>query len=198
MGTRDPRIDDYIDSSADFAKPILRYVREVVHAACPDVVETVKWRFPHFDYKGMMCSMAAFKEHCTLGFWNHELVVGGKRVEGATGSFGRITSLEELPSKKVLAGYVKKAMELRDAGTKPTRSPAKKRKKPEAVVPEDLAEALKKNKRAAEAFAAFGPSHRREYVDWITEAKRPETRAGRVATTVEWLLEGKHRNWKYQ
>src|SRR5262245_6764703 len=139
MAARDPRIDAYIAKSAEFARPILAHLREVVHAACPDVEETMKWSFPHFQYKGMLCSMAAFKEHCAFGFWKSSLVLGeGHEAEKAMGQFGRITKLSELPSKKVLSGYIKKAMELNDAGVKsPTR--AKKAPKPELAVPDDLA-----------------------------------------------------------
>jgi uncharacterized protein YdeI (YjbR/CyaY-like superfamily) len=203
MGNRDPRIDAYIEKSADFAQPILRHVREVVHAACPDVEETMKWSFPHFDYKGIMVSMAAFKAHCTLGFWHANEVLGPGAEEGAMGQFGRITSMKDLPSKKVLTGYVKKAMALKDAGVKPewaarraTRAKARA-KKPDIEVPAELAVALKRNKKAATTFEKFSPSHRREYVEWITEAKREATRDKRIAQTVAWLAEGKPRNWKY-
>lgn len=208
MAKSDPRIDAYIDKSADFAQPILRHIRDVVHTACPDVEETMKWSFPHFDYKGIMVAMAAFKAHCTLNFWHAKEVMGPDAQEGAMGQFGRITSVKDLPSKKVLTGYVKKAMALKDAGVKPSwaadraakakaKSKATPKKKAEADVPEDLAAALAKSKKAAGTFAGFSPSHRREYVEWITEAKREATRAKRVAQTVEWLAEGKPRNWKY-
>jgi len=196
MGTRDPRVDAYIDESADFAQPILRHIREVVHAACPDVEETMKWSFPHFDYKGMFCSMAAFKEHCTMGFWHGEAVVGDEARNGGMGQFGRIRSVKDLPSKRVLTGYLKKAMALKDAGVKPKRA-SRPRKATPVEVPDDLTAALKRDKRAATTFEGFSPSHRREYVEWITEAKRMETRARRVAQTVAWLAEGKPRNWKH-
>jgi len=196
MGTRDPRIDAYIDKSADFAQPILRHLREVVHSACPDVEETWKWSFPHFDYKGIMCNMAAFKSHCTFGFWNAEEVVGGDAKDGGMGQFGRITSMEDLPPKKVLVGYVRKAMALKDAGVTPKRAARPKKAAP-VEIPDDLAAALAQNAKAATTFQGFSPSHRREYVEWITEAKREETRARRVAQAVAWLAEGKPRNWKY-
>jgi hypothetical protein len=199
MGKRDPRVDAYIEKSADFARPILTHIREVVHAACPDVEEKMKWSFPHFDYKGMMCSMAAFKAHCTLGFWKPELVLGDDAREGGMGHFGRLTSVGDLPSRTVLAGYVKKAMALNDAGVKPARAArAKKTVRPEAVVPDDLAAALKKNKKARATFEGFSSSHRREYIEWIAGAKRVETRAKRIATALEWLEEGKHHNWRYE
>ena len=199
MATRDPRIDAYIEKSADFAQPILRHIRDVVHAACPDVEETMKWSFPHFMYKGMLCGMSAFKQHAAFGFWKGKLIVddAGNSVEDAMGQFGRITRIADLPPKKTLSAYVKKAMAFNDAGVKsPTRVKSAK-PKPEATVPDDLAAALKKNAKARKTFAAFSPSARREYIEWITEAKRETTRVQRLATTLEWLAEGKQRNWKY-
>lgn len=198
VGSRDPRVDAYIENSAEFSKPILTYVREIVHEACPEAEETLKWGFPHFTYRGILCSMASFKAHCTLNFWRGEEVVGPSTVsKEAMGQFGRLTSVKDLPAKKVLMDYVTKATALNEAGTP---SPVSKRAKPkgEAEVPEDLLAALKKNKKARATFDGFPPGQRREYVDWITEAKRPETRANRLATTLEWLAEGKRRNWKYE
>ena len=199
MGKRDSRIDAYIAKSADFAKPILKHVRDVVHTACPDVEETMKWNSPHFDYKGeMMCGMAAFKAHCALGFWKGSLVVGkaGNRSDEAMGQMGRITSVADLPSKKVLTGYIKKAMELNDAGIKVKRSKGPARTP--LPTPPDLARALKSNPAAQEAFVRFSPSARREYVEWLLEAKTEATRARRLATAIEWIGEGKARHWKYQ
>jgi uncharacterized protein YdeI (YjbR/CyaY-like superfamily) len=200
MGTRDPRIDAYIAKSADFAQPILVHIRETVHAACPDVTETMKWSMPHFDYKGIMCAMAAFKQHATFGFWKGALIdgLGPNRANGgdAMGQLGKITSVKDLPSRKVLTGYVKAAMRLNDDGVviaKPRKAP-----KPEAKIPAELAAALKKNRRAAAEFEKFPPGQRREYAEWIAEAKRDETKATRVVQAVEWIAEGKTRNWKYE
>lgn len=201
MATRDPRIDAYIERSADFAKPILGHLREVVHAACPDVQETMKWSFPHFEYKGILCSMAAFKAHCAFTFWSGSEVLGSDAKDGAMGHLGRITSLRDLPPKRTLAGYVKKAMALKDAGVKPAwaKARAAKAKSTEVLVPDELsaALALKKNLKAKKVFDAFPPSHKREYCEWIAEGKRPETRLKRAAQAVEWIAEGKQRNWKY-
>lgn len=197
MPSRDPRIDAYIENAAEFARPILRHLREVVHRGCPDVEETMRWSFPHFDHKGMMCSMAAFKEHCTFGFRKPELVLGDAGKEGGMGQFGRITSVEDLPSKKVLIGYVKDAMRLNDEGVKPKRAQRPGKAKEEVDVPDELAAALKRNAKARATFEAFSPSHRREYVEWITEAKREHTRARRIEQAVAWMAEGKARNWKY-
>ena len=196
MSMRDPRIDAYIEKSEDFAKPILEHLREVVHEACPEVEETVRWSFPHFDYKGMMCSMAAFKAHCTFGFWNPELVVGGGASgEKAMGEFGRITAVSDLPSEDALRAYVRKAMALKDSGAKRPR--VRTDRKPPFTVPVDLKRALAASPVAEETFRRFSPGRRREYVEWITEAKREETRARRLAQAVEWMAEGKPRNWKY-
>jgi uncharacterized protein YdeI (YjbR/CyaY-like superfamily) len=198
MGKRDPRVTAYIKDSAPFARPILKHLRELVHAACPEAHETMKWSFPHFEYHGVLCSMASFQKHCAFGFWKGSLILDGRgRPAEAMGQFGRITKIADLPSKKALTGYVKKAMALNERGVKsPTRS--KPRATAKAVkVPADLAAALAKNRRARAVFEKFPPGHRREYVEWITEAKREETRARRLATAIEWLAEGKSRNWKY-
>ena len=194
MGNRDPRIDAYIAKSADFAKPVLEYLREVVHSAVPDVEETVKWSMPAFYYKGPLCNMAAFKAHCAFGFWKGSLVVGDA-ARDAMGHMGRITSLKDLPPKKELVRLVKEAAKLNDEGVKVPRAvrPAKK----PAKTPDDLAAALARNKKASAAFEGFSPSQRREYIEWITEAKAEETRKRRVAQAVEWIAEGKSRNWKY-
>jgi len=195
MTKRDPRVDEYIANAADFARPILEHLRVLVHRTCPAVEETVKWRMPSFDYHGLMCGMAAFKQHCTFSFWKERLVVGDAADAGAHGQFGRIQRLQDLPSDKVLCGYIKKAMQLNESGTSTPR--ARSSPRPPPATPDDLAAALKKNKKAAGTFAAFSASCKREYVEWITEAKREDTRAKRVATAVEWMAEGKQRNWKY-
>ena len=194
MGTKDPRIDAYIAKSADFAKPILEHLREVVHTACPGVEETMKWSMPHFMYEGMLCGMAAFKQHCTFGFWKGSLIFDEKKP--GMGHLGTIRSLADLPPKKVLVSYVKKAAKLNEEGVQVKRTP-KAAKKP-LPVPDDLAAALKRSKPARTTFEEFSPSHRREYIEWITEAKTDATRERRLATTIEWLEEGKGRHWKYQ
>jgi uncharacterized protein YdeI (YjbR/CyaY-like superfamily) len=196
MGKPDPRVDAYIAKSADFAKPILLHLRKLVHTACPEVEETIKWSFPHFDYKGMMCSMASFKGHCAFGFWKSSLVLDGDADRNAMGHFGRITSLDDLPPDKTLVAYVKKAAALNAGGVKIEKKRAAPRKPPK--VPADLAAALRTNAAARKTFDAFSPSHRREYIEWITEAKTDTTRAKRLQTTLGWLAEGKARNWKYE
>lgn len=203
-----PRVDAYIENAAPFAQPILEHLRRVIHAACPEVVETVKWSMPHFEYRGNLCGMAAFKAHATFGFWLDELVLGGRgagsRESGATtkpeeamGQFGRLTSVADLPSEAVLRKLIEKAMGLNEAGVK--RVVARSNKpKPAARIPADLAAALRKNAPARQTWEGFSPSHRREYIEWLVEAKRPETRERRLATTLAQLAAGKSRHWKYQ
>jgi uncharacterized protein YdeI (YjbR/CyaY-like superfamily) len=200
MGKRDKRIDTYILKSADFAIPILNHLRELIHAACPEVEETMKWSFPHFDYKGTMCSMASFKQHCAFGFWKAALMkdktlVDNAKRETAMGHLGRITSLKDLPTDKKMIAYIKEAMKLNVAGVKVEKV---KMAKKEIPIPDYFAKALAKNKKAKKVFDDFSPSHRREYLEWITEAKTEVTREKRMETTLEWLEAGKARNWKYK
>ena len=197
MGSKDPRIDAYIAKSADFAKPILSHIRKLVHANCPDVSETMKWSMPFFEYKGgIFCNVAAFKQHCAFGFWLGDLLKIDAKADKAMGQFGRIASLADLPGDKEFASILKAAMKLHDAGAKaPSRSkPAEKK---ELSVPDYFLAALKKNKKALATFEGFGYSNKKEYVEWITEAKTDATRDKRLAQAVEWMAEGKVKNWKY-
>ena len=197
MPTIDPRVDEYIAKSAEFAQPILIHLREVIHAACPEVKETIKWSMPNFDYHGIMCNMAAFKQHCAFGFWKAELLLADEDDKGkeAMGQFGRITSVKDLPSKKVLTAYVKKAMKLNEAGVKVAKPKAAPR---ELAVPDYFIAALEANPAAYEVFNNFSTSAKREYCEWLTEAKTEATRDKRMAQAVEWIAEGKKRNWKYE
>jgi uncharacterized protein YdeI (YjbR/CyaY-like superfamily) len=202
MKNADPRIDAYIGKAAGFAKPILRHLRKLVREACPEAEETMKWSSPAFVCRGkILCGMAAFKEHCTFGFWHQGMsaVLGadGEKSDAAMGSFGRVTSLDDLPSDNKMALYIKKAAALNESDAPARPRPAKRPAAP-LTVPEDLAAGLKKNKAAAATFEKVSPSRRKEYIEWITEAKRDETRQKRLATTLEWLAEGKTRNWKYE
>ena len=194
----DPRIDAYIAKSAEFAKPILTRIRKVVHAGCPDVVEGLKWASPHFDYKGIFCGMAAFKQHCIFGFWKHKLLVQRGLIDPkdkAMGQYGRITSLDDLPSEAQLIRVVRAAAKLNDEGVKVPRAP--KAKKPPLRTPPYVTKALKKNAKALATFKGFSPSNQREYVEWITDAKTDGTRTRRLDTAVTWMAQGKSRNWKY-
>ena len=198
MGKKDPRVDAYIAAAPDFARPILKHLRALVHRGCPEVEETMKWSFPHFDHRGIMCGLAAFKRHCAFGFWKAKMIVDPKtnRSAEAMGQFGRITELRDLPSDAAILAMVREAARLNEEGIAVPRRKAAPKK--EAVVPPDLAGALRATKGASAAFDAFSPSKRREYVDWIGEAKTEETRRRRLATAVEWIAEGKSRNWKYE
>jgi uncharacterized protein YdeI (YjbR/CyaY-like superfamily) len=197
MPTTDPRVDAYIANSAAFAQPILAHLREVIHAACPQVEETIKWSMPHFEYQGLLCNFASFKQHCAFGFWKGELLLAAEDDKGreAMGQFGRITSIKDLPPKKILTAYIKKAMKLNEEGVKAVRA------KPAAralVVPDYFLAALEANPAAYEVFNGFPPSAQRDYCDWLTEAKTEATRNKRMAQAVEWIAEGKRRHWKYE
>ncbi|WP_046656281.1 YdeI/OmpD-associated family protein [Lysobacter capsici] len=219
MSQTDPRIDAYIAQAAPFAQPILEHLRAVVHAACPQVEETIKWGMPSFVYGGkILCGMGAFKQHATFGFWQGASVVGAspERSREAMGQFGRLTRVGDLPGKRELSKLLKQAMVLIDARGKKTAGkpaanktpagrtatsdvPASKTRapKPPVVIPDDLAAAFKKNAKARATYAAFSVSQQREYVEWIESAKREQTRSDRVAQAVEWMADGKIRNWKY-
>lgn len=199
MGKSDPRIDAYIAKSAGFAQPILKRIREVVHAACPDVEETLKWSCPTFMHHGILCGMAAFKQHAAFNLWKGALIVDSDKDRAAMGQFGRLTALSDLPSTRRLTEYIRRAMALNEDGVKvpKVRKPGLERKVVPTQPPADLAAALKKNARARATFEGLSPSHKREYVEWITEAKRDETRARRLTQAIEMLAEGKTRNWKY-
>lgn len=199
MATKDPRVDSYIAESAEFARPILKHFRKLIHQGCPAAVETIKWRFPFFDYHGLLCGFASFKAHCALFFWRDidvsRWLTNAHIAGGGMAQLGKITSMADLPSDSVLLACVREAVEQRDAPTskiKRVRKPGK-----ELPVPADLKKALAANAKAAETFKNFAPSHRREYLEWISDAKRPETREKRLNTTIEWLTEGKSQNWKY-
>jgi uncharacterized protein YdeI (YjbR/CyaY-like superfamily) len=204
MPAYDPRIDAYIDKSAPFAQPILTHLRELVHQACPDVEETMKWSMPHFDYKGVMCSMASFKQHCSFSFWKAFLLkdpkgfIKERAAQGGEGMghLGRITSLKDLPPDKALIDLIKQAKKINDEGLK---LPPKEKKAPkELETPDYFLKELKRNKSAFAVFENFSLSQKKEYVQWITEAKTEDTRNKRMATAIEWIGEGKKRNWKYE
>jgi hypothetical protein len=198
MPTRDPRVDAYIAKAPAFAQPILKRVRSAVHAGCPEVVETIKWSVPSFEYKGPFCGMASFKKHAMFGFRKYKLLqdVLPKGEHQAFGRFGRLESIDDVPSQAALVKIIRVAKKLNDEGIKAPRAP--KVAKAPLKTPSSLMAALKKSPKALAAFKAFSPSHQREYVEWITEAKGEDTRARRVAQAVEWIADGKSRNWKYQ
>jgi uncharacterized protein YdeI (YjbR/CyaY-like superfamily) len=202
MPETDPRVETYIDKAAPFAKPVLLKLRKLIFQACPDARETIKWSFPNYEVHGsVFCSMAAFKEHCAFSFWKASLLKDPKGIlqvkeRNAMGHLDRIGSLKDLPADRILVAYLKEAASLNKNNIKVVRPKSVPKK--ELPVPKALAAALKKNKKAAAVFDSFSPSHRREYVEWITEAKTEETMNKRLVTTLEWLEQGKSRNWKYK
>jgi hypothetical protein len=198
MPTTDPRVDAYIKKAPDFAKPILIHMRKLVHETCPEITETIKWGLPTFEYKGIVAGMAAFKAHATFGFWKHSLLgLGSRKDLGAMGSFGKMTSIKDLPSDATIKRLLREAVRLNEEGIKVDKPKPSKEKK-ELVVPAILLDALAKNEKAAETFNNFSYSKRKDYVEWINEAKTEATRDKRLATTIEWLAEGKSRMWKYE
>lgn len=202
MAKTDKRVELYIGKAAPFAQPILIHILEVVHKACPEVEETFKWSFPCFLYNGsILCSMAAFKQHASFGFWleskmkdPNKILSRGKQREGM-GHLGKLTSVKDLPSDKILTAYIKEAMALIDKGEKLKKASAKA--KIPLKVPAYFREALSKNKKALDTFENFSYSNKKEYVVWVTEAKTETTRNSRLKTAIEWMAQGKIRNWKY-
>ena len=202
-----PKVDAYVAKAKPYALPIMEHLRELIHKGCPGVEETIKWSRPFFEYRGVILgNMSAFKEHCSFGFWGEEIGAvlreAGVVQEGGMGSLGRITRIEDLPPNKQMLSLIRQAAAFIDRGeyTSPiaARQRVVKASKPAPEAPEELAAALRKNKKAAAVFADFSPSCKREYTEWIADAKRTETREKRIATAVEWMSEGKQRHWKYQ
>ncbi|MGA3226491.1 MAG: YdeI/OmpD-associated family protein [Acidobacteriaceae bacterium] len=202
-----PRVDAYLANAQPFAQPIMEHLRDLVHKACPEVEETIKWSRPFFEYRGaILCNMSAFKQHCSFGFWGEEMGAvlreAGVLGQDGMGSLGRITCLADLPSDKRMLGWIRQAAGFVDSGEYTSPIAARRRvvkpQKPALDTPSEFATALKRNKKAAAAFSAFSPSCKREYIEWIADAKRTETRDKRIATALEWIAEGKQRNWKYQ
>jgi uncharacterized protein YdeI (YjbR/CyaY-like superfamily) len=200
---KDNRVDLYIANVPEFAKPILKHLRNLVHKACPDVKETIKWGMPAFDYYGILCSMASFKQHTVFGFWKGSLLTDPKNylqkrsAKGgeAMGNFGRITTLKDLPSDTILIDFIKQAKILNIEGVK---MPVKQKKTKELIIAKELAIALEEYKKAKSYFEKLSLSQKRDYCDWINEAKSETTKTKRINTTIEWLSEGKTRNWKYE
>jgi uncharacterized protein YdeI (YjbR/CyaY-like superfamily) len=202
MPETDPRVDVYIEKVAPFARPVMLKLRKLIFQACPEARETIKWSFPNYEvYGSMLCNMAAFKEHCAFGFWKAPLLKDSAGIlrlknSNAMGHLDRICSVKDLPSDQVLLSYLREAALLNKDHVKVVKP--KSAPKKELTLPKALAAALKKNKKAAAVFEGFSPSNRREYIEWINEAKTEETMNKRLSTTMEWLEEGKSRNWKYK
>lgn len=201
MEKYDSRIDVYIGQAADFAQPILKHIRALVHEACPEIIETMKWSFPHFDYKGTVCSMAAFKNHCAFGFWKSSLIPDPHHLLSedktqAMGQLGRITSIADLPDKNIFLTYIQNAVILNKEGIKVDKKPAAP--KTVLTIPDYFSKSLDEVPAAQQHFENFSYSQKKEYLEWITEAKSEDTRQKRLSTALEWISEGKSRNWKYK
>jgi len=199
MKKANSQVDEYIEKSEMFARPILEHLRKLIHKVVPEVEETIKWSFPHFEYKGVLCSMAAFKHHCAFGFWKDSLIPEIQELKEskdyAMGSMGRITKLSDLPNDSVLKQFIEKAVALNEEGAKAVRKTKPGEKKLD--IPDYFLKAVKSNKNALETFENFNYSNKKEYVEWVTEAKSDKTREERLKTSVQWLSEGKVRLWKY-
>ena len=203
MQHTDPRVDAYIAKAAPFAQPILQHLRALVHKACPSATENIKWGRPFFEHQGILSAMSAFKQHCSFMLWGASLLsdphkILQKEEDSGMGQFGQLTSVKDLPADKILIAYIKEAAALNEQGIKARAKPAVKKDKKELEIPDYFQKALAKNKKAAATFADFSYTNQKDYVEWITEAKTETTREKRIATAIEWLAEGKNRNWKYE
>lgn len=192
----EPRVDAYIAGAAPFAQPILAHLRDLVHRASPEIDEAIKWSMPMFVYRGkIVANLAAFKAHAAFGTWQRDAVGKQEPRKEGMGRLGKLTGLDSLPPDDTIVALVRTAMAQVDAGGS---IHARRVAKPMPAMPDDLAAALTAAPAAAAGFAAFTPGARRDYLDWVIDAKAPATRAMRIATTVEWSAEGKKRNWKYE
>ncbi|HEX8018421.1 YdeI/OmpD-associated family protein [Mucilaginibacter sp.] len=199
----DSRVDAYIEKSPEFAKPILEYLRELVHETAPQVTETMKWSTPFFDYKGVVCAMAAFKQHCSFGFWKASLLYDPQKIlslaDQAAGSFGRLTSIDDLPPREVLVEFILQAIALNeDNKVKPAPPKKAPTERAELVIPDYFIKFLEAHPQAWLNLNQFSYSQKKEYIDWIIDAKAEATRLKRMETAAEWLTDGKSRHWKYK
>lgn len=205
QGHFNPQLDEYQDAASEFAKPIMAHLRKLLHRQCPEVVETIKWGIPHFDYKGeMLCTFAAYKNHCSFGFWKESLMSDPRLkanpdLKAIKRFMGKLTSLSDLPPDSEMIVFIKEAMALNETGVKlASRRDDKSAKAVEIVVPDAFAEQLSRHARANEVFQSKSPSFRKEYVAWIVDAKTDQTRQKRIAESLEWIAQGKGRFWKYE
>ena len=197
MGRKDPRIDAYIEQAAPYAQPVLKRLRLVIHRACPGVNEAMKWSNPAFEYHGLLCGVAAFKSYCAFGLWKDKLVRvrGGASAAKVLDAAGKLASFDDFPDEAALGRLIRLAASLNEQGVREVRK--KPTPKGPVEIPADLKKALEKNKKAKKTFDGFSPSNKRDYVEWIVEAKQPATRLRRLEQAILWMAEGKVRNWKY-
>ncbi|MFM9910670.1 MAG: YdeI/OmpD-associated family protein [Chitinophagaceae bacterium] len=200
MGIKNTKVDVYIASAAPFAQPVLKHLRQLIHKACPSVEEKIKWGMPSFEYCGLLGGFASFKHHCSFGFWKaalmkDKLLMENAKSEAAMGHLGKITSLKDLPTDKKITSWIKEAMKLNEEGKKVMKKKAVTNR--QVIVPAEIQTTLQKNKKALIIFESFSASAKKEYIDWITEAKTSDTKTKRLMQAIEWIAEGKPRNWKY-
>jgi uncharacterized protein YdeI (YjbR/CyaY-like superfamily) len=196
MASHDPRIDAYIDQAPEFARPILRELRARVHATCPDTVETLKWRTPAFEHAGLLAGMAAFKAYCSFAFWKEQLLRKDPALAAVLDRCGKMTAVTDLPARPAFAKALRRAAQLNSDGVAVPKG--RQAPKPAIAMPREFARALAANKQAKASFDGFSPSHKREYLEWIVDARKDETRARRIEQAIAWLTQGKHRNWRYE
>jgi len=200
MARLDRRVDAKFSQAPDFAQPIIQLLRKAIHQACPEVQETLKWGMPAFEYQGLLAIVGIFKSHCSLVLWKHQLLAEkfpelAEIANPSTGKFGRLTKRSDLPSQAKLNQYLKFAVALNAEGVRVPKR--RKATRPVPTLPPEFKAALRRHKVAAQTFEKLSPSCQRDYVNWIADPKREETRAKRIATSIEWLAAGKKRNWKY-
>ena len=201
MKNTSPKVDAYIEKSGDFAKPILTKLRKLVHRGCPGVEENIKWGAPHFEHDGILVGMAAFKKHVVFNFWKGKMLSDPLSLFEGVGTTSmaaiKAADVSELPPDKAMLQYIREAVKLNQADGKPREPKSRKKAAKKFKVPDYLTAALKKNKKARATFEGFSPSNRNDYVEWVVDAKQEATRAKRLSTAIEWMAEGKPRNWKY-
>lgn len=194
-------IDNYIAGKAPFAQEILTHLRQIIHNAAPDITETIKWRQPCFEHNGLVCSVAAFKKHVTFSFFKGKLLNDSNNIF-PTSDNNELTSLKfsvlaDIPQDDILTAFIQQAIAL-NADSNCKRKSTQRKDKDTLVMPNDLAAALASTPAAQSTFNNFSYSKQKDYIEWLTSAKRETTRVTRLATTVQWLSEGKARNWKYE
>ena len=200
MANTIPQVDAYIEKSAEFAQPILIKLRSLFHQACPEIEESIKWSSPFFEYKGIVGNMTAFKKHVSYGFWKAGLMSDPEGILDKAGNSQmallKARTVDDLPADAILIRYIKEAVDLNERGIKAPQTKPKTSKKT-FEIPDYFLAALMRNKQAQATFEGFSYSNRKDYVEWVTEAKREATRDKRLATAIEWMADGKPRNWKY-
>jgi len=202
LPSSEPEVDAYAEGVEAFAKPILAHLRGLIRATCPEVVETLKWGIPHFDYRGeMMCIFAAYRSHCAFSFWKSALMSDPRLkasidLPASKRFMGKLRSLADLPVDAELTAWIREAMLLNEQGAKV--APRKTSAAPKIVVaPPAFVERLAASPSVKAMFESKSASFQKEYNVWIAEAKTEATRDKRINEALAWIAEGKGRFWKY-